>query len=165
MSALILMSSLIYLIVMAIVFLKIKRISRFYVFFLATEYFYILGLGVYPLLLSVGVFDIHYDYGVYSNILDVSFLTPIHIIFCGIGAFLGAYSISLSGYFSSQFIQIAKLLYLSPLFVLSCLCFFVIIPFFLLMIKFGFAELITSASLRRSGAFDFSEGLGGCHFL
>jgi len=159
------MSSLMYLIVMAIVFLKIKRISRFYVFFLATEYFYILGLGVYPLLLSVGVFDIHYDYGAYSNILDVSFLTPIHIIFCGIGAFLGAYSISLSGYFSSRFVQIAKLLYLSPLFILSCLCFFVFIPFFLLVIKFGFAELITSASLRRSGAFDFSEGLGGLSFF
>lgn len=160
-----LLASSFYLVMMSLLFFKFKKCSKFYVFFLASEYFYILGLGIYPILLSLGVFNINEAYKTYSNISDISYLTPIHIAFYALGAFLGGSSISASKYFSEKAVFISKFFYVNPSLIFIYLSILVFIPFLFLVSSFGLIEFITSSGLRRSGNFDFSEGLGGLSFL
>lgn len=81
--ALVLLSSMLYISVMAVIFFKIFRRNRFWVYFLSIEYFYFLGLGVAPLIIVLGIQESpKYAYAFES----ISPLTFLHIIFYSVGA-------------------------------------------------------------------------------
>lgn len=72
-----------------IIVASIKR-SRFGYVILFYEYFYILGLGVFPLVASLGIIDISPIYKSYeSQHGGLSIATFIHILLYGVGAFCG----------------------------------------------------------------------------
>lgn len=75
---------------MALIFVSSVRRSSFGWLILFIEYFYVLGLGVFPLLLSVGVIDapqLAVDYESQNGELAVA--TFVHIFLYGLGALFG----------------------------------------------------------------------------
>lgn len=152
MSALVVLSSFIYTLSVIFSFLKIKdKCINFLPFFIVSEYFYFLGLSVFPILLVFGVVTIPDYYLNYSTIDKLSLFTPLHIIFYSFGMLLGVSSDLWVKTLSKKLIRISKSLYIPPVFLISTLTFISLSAFLFLVFTFGFTDFISTSTLRRSG--------------
>lgn len=133
------------------IFYLIKKRNLFWVHFLFIEYFYLIGLGFYPLLLAFG----YLPPPGFLKSENVSLATPIHVMAYALGALLAF--VLLSGRrFDASTINIRRL-NISPK---KSYCAIVVIPlvFFILYLYFvGVQQAVMGASYARSGNFEYFE--------
>ncbi|PIQ23383.1 hypothetical protein COW64_24440 [bacterium (Candidatus Blackallbacteria) CG18_big_fil_WC_8_21_14_2_50_49_26] len=81
---------LVFTLMMILIFISSVRRSPFGWLIISVEYFYILGLGVYPLLASLGVVSIPETLSGYESINGkLELATFVHIFLYGVGALIG----------------------------------------------------------------------------
>ena len=164
-NTMLIISSAFYLCVLFFIFLYIKRVSNFYVFFIGAEYFYLLGIGVFPLLLAFGVVELPKTYLNYQDISDISILTPIHIFMYALGAIFGSFiAFRIKGN-TNFFISLAKFSYIPPNIFFYFFIFLSFSSFLFFILNYGLSDFVMTSSARRSGSFDYSQDLGGGAFL
>lgn len=79
----------VYTVSFLVVFFSIYKQSKFWVLFISIEYFYFLGLGVFPIALSIGYADFPKELAEYGGLNSFNVLTFFHVIFYSIGALTG----------------------------------------------------------------------------
>lgn len=163
--SMLIISSTFYLCVLFFIFLYIKKISNFYVFFIGAEYFYLLGIGFFPLLLALGIVEVPKYYVNYQNISDISILTPFHIFMYSLGAIFGSFIAFKTKRGANFFIGLSKISYIPPKTIFKFFIFLSFSSFLFFVINYGFSNFVMTSSIRRSGSFDYSEDLGGLSFL
>ena len=160
--ALVLLSSMLYISVMAVIFFKIFRRNRFWVYFLSIEYFYFLGLGVAPLIIVLGIQESpKYAYAFES----ISPLTFLHIIFYSVGAFLGFSSVQLSNALSKKLVAYSIRLNIDPDKVFKVFIVTIFVAAALYFYVTGLEKSITGAAYSRAGNFEYFEGAEKFAFL
>ncbi|BDB71964.1 hypothetical protein Cthiooxydans_43760 [Comamonas thiooxydans] len=140
-----------YLLISLFIFIRISRNNLFWCYFLAIEYFFIIGLGFYPMLRALGFVD-KPDF-INENV--VSILIPLHIISYAIGAFWGFSSgskriaLRVTDFAVKLNVDARK----SFFFVFSiCVVFFI-----LYVSNVGLEQALLGASFARMGEFDYFD--------
>lgn len=148
-----------YLLISLFIFIRIWRKNLFWCYFLAIEYFFIIGLGFYPVLHALGFVEKPDIFN--GNVVSV--LIPLHIISYAIGAFLG-FSLG-SKRISSRVANFAVQLNVdarkSFFFIFSiCMVFFI-----LYVSNVGLEQALLGASFARMGEFDYFDSGAKFAFL
>lgn len=141
------------------------RVSNFYVFIIGFEYFFFLGLGVYPLLLYFGVIDFPDGYSNYRSFEDLSYLTPFHIILYSIGSFFGVVLFGSLYVKTRFFLRIVDYIYIDPVVVLKVILILSLVPATFFLLKYGIHDVLYTASERRGGRFDYNSDMARFLFM
>lgn len=161
-SALVIISSLIYLCVTAVVFVSLFRRNEFWIYFITIEYFYILGLAVAPLLIVLGL---HPSPRYAFTFEQISPLVPLHIVFYSAGALAGFFTGKLSNWLSRILVEFSRGLRVRPerlFYILTGLIFFSGACYLYLT---GLETAVVGAAYARVGSFDYFNGLEKFAFL
>lgn len=155
-------AALTYLIVMLWIVYRISKTSKFWVFMISVEYFYILGLGVFPILWS---FDesLTPSFAPEINFSRISVLTGVHIYAYAVGALLAALSLRSSTHVAKLCINWSARANLN---VLRMFRLFWIVPLGAMIVyiaSVGWDVALLSASAVRSG--NMEAYTGGAQFL
>jgi len=156
----------IYIFVFLCVFRSIFKESKFWVLFLSVEYFYFLGLGVFPVALSLGYADFPDELVGYGNLYTLSSLSFAHVIFYAAGAFFGFYfSPKLKEKLSSLLRKVSISISIDStktLFVFLAFAFLSAISYIFLV---GVDRVFLGAALARGGDLDEYSGFESYLFL
>lgn len=151
MAAMNFVAGVIYLAAFLVVFRSIWKKNLFWLYFISVEYFYVLGLGIYPIAMALEIADEPR----FVNGGDIDTLVPFHICAYAIGAFLGYYFTPRKA--SVGFASFAEKLNVNPrkaygvilaIFALSAIAYAAAV---------GLQDALLGASYARSGNFDFFE--------
>ena len=144
----------------------IKR-SAFGWLLLLTEYFYLLGLGVYPILLGFGVIDAPEKFSNYlSNNDGFSVVTFFHIALYGAGALSGYYlARPFANKISRSIIKFSVINKVDNYMWFYCISGVSIFFSFLYFYFVGFETALMNASAARGGDFSGLEGFEQYSFL
>lgn len=166
MAILALLSGLIYIFSQLLIIKSIKRHSPFWIYYIAYEYFFIIGLGIYPIFLAFSKADINDIYIKYNNLESFNPITFFHLMTYSFGALLGYFGFKKLKYkFShnlTKFIDInpSKSIYLCFFLLLSSL---IVSGIYILLV--GFEKAFYGGYLARSGNFDELSGYEQYRFL
>ena len=158
--------SFLYLIIIGAIFLTIFKKSKFWPIFLSVEYFYIIGLGFYPIFLFLDIVDIPVRYSIYRSVASFNILTFLHIIFYAIGAAVGFFfckRFTIVG--SDRLVLISRGLKMKPFRFFYMLAGVAISAALLYLYLVGFERAILGASSSRGGDFSEFAGFEGYVFL
>lgn len=139
-----------YFLVSVLIFFALIRKNHFGIYFLAIEYFYIVGFGIFPMALAWGLVEPP-DFVAHTP----SILTPVHILFYAAGA-ITAFLLQ-KNRFSWRLVRFSVGLNVDPDKSFNVI-FFVSFLFFVLYVAFvGVEQSVLGASFARSGDFDYFD--------
>lgn len=133
------------------IFVHAKNNHGFLIIFLSIEYFYFLGLVVYPILLGIGLVGLPPIFNGGQSIESLHWLVPLHLAVYAAGSYIGFFT---KGRLKRAFIKrlttsrsvfaTVPIIYLN-IFVISAL-----LSAFMYFYLIGFERVLTSAALHRS---------------
>ena len=133
---------------------------------MSVEYFYILGLGVFPIAAAFGYAKIPIHMTNYSDINSFSPLTFFHIIFYSIGALVGYFGFRNNRLMlASWLILLAKKINLNPKLYYNIFIIISYVSALMFIFFLGFERVFYGASLNRSGVSDEFAGFESYLFL
>lgn len=141
----------VYILVIVLIFLSLQRRNKFWIYFISIEYFYLLGLGVYPVALALNLAEEPRFMGSYV----MSVLTPLHVLAYAGGALLGFYFAP--RHLSLRVASIAIRLNINPIKAFAVI--FVIFAIFaiLYVIGVGPEQALVGATYSRGGNFEYFD--------
>lgn len=155
-----------YILSSLVIFASLAKRSRFWILFLSVEYFYILGLGVFPIAAAFGYAKIPIHMTNYSDINSFSPLTFFHIIFYTIGSLVGYFGFSKNRLLLANWlIQLAKTINLNSRLYYNIFLLISYVSALMFIFFLGFERVFYGASLNRSGVTDEFAGFESYLFL
>lgn len=149
--ALNLIAGFVYILVITLILFSLQRRNLFWIYFISIEYFYLLGIGVYPVALALNLAEEPRFIGGYV----MSVLTPLHVLAYASGALLGFYFAP--RHLSLRVALIAIRLNINPIKAFAVI--FVIFAIFslLYLIGVGPEQALVGATYSRGGNFEYFD--------